>query len=44
MTQLNSTIAIICLDFVGLPLAVEFCMYRPTIGFDIDDDPKRRFC
>ena len=32
----HSEIAIIGLDYVGLPLAVEFGKVRPTIGFDID--------
>lgn len=29
-------IAIICLGYVGLPLAVEFGKRRPVIGLDID--------
>jgi UDP-N-acetyl-D-galactosamine dehydrogenase len=32
----NSTIAIIGLGYVGLPLAVEFGKTRPVIGFDIN--------
>jgi UDP-N-acetyl-D-galactosamine dehydrogenase len=32
----NSTIAIIGLGYVGLPLAVEFGKQRPVIGFDIN--------
>jgi UDP-N-acetyl-D-galactosamine dehydrogenase len=35
----TSTIAIIGLGYVGLPLAVEFGKHRPVIGFDIN--PKR---
>jgi UDP-N-acetyl-D-galactosamine dehydrogenase len=31
-------IAIIGLGYVGLPLAVEFAQYYPTIGFDINND------
>ena len=32
----DSTIAVIGLGYVGLPLAVEFGKHRATIGFDID--------
>ena len=32
----NSTIAIIGLGYVGLPLAVEFGKHRPVLGFDIN--------
>jgi UDP-N-acetyl-D-galactosamine dehydrogenase len=32
------TIAVIGLGYVGLPLAIEFGKYRPTIGFDINED------
>ena len=31
----DSRIAVIGLGYVGLPLAVEFSKYFPTIGFDI---------
>jgi UDP-N-acetyl-D-galactosamine dehydrogenase len=34
----HSTIAIIGLGYVGLPLAVEFGKHRPVIGFDIKYD------
>lgn len=34
----DSTLAIIGLGYVGLPLAVEFGKYRSTIGFDINAD------
>ena len=34
----HSTIAIIGLGYVGLPLAVEFGKHRPVIGFDIKPD------
>lgn len=34
----ESTIAVIGLGYVGLPLAVEFGKYLPTIGFDIDSE------
>jgi len=34
--NLNPTIAIIGLGYVGLPLAVEFARHYTTIGFDID--------
>lgn len=34
----DSTLAIIGLGYVGLPLAVEFGKRRPTIGFDINAD------
>ena len=33
----DSTLAIIGLGYVGLPLAVEFGKHRPVIGFDIND-------
>lgn len=33
-----STIAVIGLGYVGLPLAVEFGRIRPVIGFDINGD------
>lgn len=36
MIDSDSTIGIIGLGYVGLPLAVEFGKHRPTIGFDID--------
>lgn len=32
----NTTIAVIGLGYVGLPLAVEFGKRRPVVGFDID--------
>lgn len=32
----DSTLAVIGLGYVGLPLAVEFGKHRPTIGFDIN--------
>ena len=32
----DSTIAIIGLGYVGLPLAVEFGKHRPVLGFDIN--------
>ena len=32
----NTTIALIGLGYVGLPLAVEFGKHRPVIGFDIN--------
>jgi UDP-N-acetyl-D-galactosamine dehydrogenase len=35
-TNSQSTIAVIGLGYVGLPLAVEFGKHRPVIGFDID--------
>jgi UDP-N-acetyl-D-galactosamine dehydrogenase len=35
MNLQDKTIAIIGLDYVGLPLAVEFGKVRPVIGFDI---------
>lgn len=35
----RSTIAIIGLGYVGLPLAVEFAKHRPVVGFDIN--PRR---
>lgn len=38
MTPPDSTLAIIGLGYVGLPLAVEFGKHRPTIGFDINKD------
>jgi UDP-N-acetyl-D-galactosamine dehydrogenase len=38
MTPSESTLAIIGLGYVGLPLAVEFGKHRPTIGFDINAD------
>jgi UDP-N-acetyl-D-galactosamine dehydrogenase len=34
----DSTIAVIGLGYVGLPLAVEFGKHRPVIGFDIKSD------
>jgi UDP-N-acetyl-D-galactosamine dehydrogenase len=34
--QADLKIAVIGLGYVGLPLAVEFAMSRPVIGFDID--------
>lgn len=33
-----TTLAVIGLGYVGLPLAVEFGKHRPTIGFDINAD------
>ncbi|MEJ7928425.1 nucleotide sugar dehydrogenase [Ramlibacter sp. AN1015] len=33
----NSTIAVVGLGYVGLPLAVEFGKQRPVVGFDIDE-------
>lgn len=36
MNITKSTIAIIGLGYVGLPLAVEFGKYRATVGFDIN--------
>ena len=36
MNRTNSTIAIIGLGYVGLPLAVEFGKHRPVVGFDIN--------
>lgn len=36
MISSDSTLAIIGLGYVGLPLAVEFGKHRPTIGFDIN--------
>ena len=36
MNLQNSTIAVIGLGYVGLPLAVEFGKVRPVIGFDVD--------
>ena len=36
MIDSDSTIGIIGLGYVGLPLAVEFGKHRPTIGFDVD--------
>lgn len=36
MTFSDSTLAIVGLGYVGLPLAVEFGKRRPTIGFDIN--------
>ncbi|MFZ5965199.1 Vi polysaccharide biosynthesis UDP-N-acetylglucosamine C-6 dehydrogenase TviB [Thalassococcus sp. BH17M4-6] len=36
MTPSDSTLAIIGLGYVGLPLAVEFGKHRPTVGFDIN--------
>ncbi len=38
MISEDTTIAIIGLGYVGLPLAVEFGKHRPTIGFDINTD------
>lgn len=38
MTATDSTLVIIGLGYVGLPLAVEFGKHRPTIGFDINAD------
>jgi len=32
----NHKLAIVGLGYVGLPLAVEFGKYYPTIGFDIN--------
>jgi UDP-N-acetyl-D-mannosaminuronate dehydrogenase len=36
MNLKNKPIAIIGLGYVGLPLAVEFCKHRDTLGFDIN--------
>ncbi|MEL6648926.1 MAG: Vi polysaccharide biosynthesis UDP-N-acetylglucosamine C-6 dehydrogenase TviB, partial [Pseudomonadota bacterium] len=36
MISETSTLAIIGLGYVGLPLAVEFGRHRPTLGFDIN--------
>jgi len=36
MNLAHSTIAIIGLGYVGLPLAVEFGKHRPVLGFDIN--------
>ena len=36
MNLKNSTIAVIGLGYVGLPLAVEFGRKRPVVGFDIN--------
>ena len=33
---MNHKICVIGLGYVGLPLAIEFSKYYPTIGFDID--------
>lgn len=38
MISEDTTIAIIGLGYVGLPLAVEFGKQRPTIGFDVNSD------
>ena len=38
MIDAKSTIAVIGLGYVGLPLAVEFGKYRSVIGFDIQPD------
>lgn len=38
MSNLERTIAIIGLGYVGLPLAVEFAKHRAVIGFDIKPD------
>ena len=38
MNSKTTTIAVIGLGYVGLPLAVEFGKQRNTIGFDIDDN------
>lgn len=38
MITSDSTLAIIGLGYVGLPLAIEFGKHRPTIGFDINTD------
>jgi UDP-N-acetyl-D-glucosamine/UDP-N-acetyl-D-galactosamine dehydrogenase len=37
-SNMNETVAVIGLGYVGLPLAVEFGKTRPTIGFDISPD------
>jgi len=37
MSSQSTTIAVIGLGYVGLPLAVEFGKHKNTIGFDIDD-------
>lgn len=36
MNLMNTKIAVIGLGYVGLPLAIEFAKYFPTIGFDIN--------
>ena len=36
MSEINKTIAVIGLGYVGLPLAVEFGKQHPVIGFDIN--------
>ena len=38
MDSQKTTIAVIGLGYVGLPLAVEFGKHFNTIGFDIDDN------
>ena len=35
---MENKIAIIGLGYVGLPLAIEFAKYFPTIGFDINPE------
>ena len=40
----ETTIAIIGLGYVGLPLAVEFGKKIPTIGFDINSDRIQELC
>ncbi len=34
----TASIAVIGLGYVGLPLAVEFGLVRPVVGFDINRD------
>jgi len=46
MTKNTTTIAVVGLGYVGLPLAVEFGKHYPTIGFDLSQtkvDAYRRF-
>src|SRR5450756_1436154 len=31
----NIKLAVVGLGYVGLPLALEFCKYRPVVGYDI---------
>ena len=33
-----STVAVVGLGYVGLPLAVEFGKIRPTVGFDLSEE------
>ena len=36
MNESNCYIGVLGLGYVGLPLAVEFAKYYPTVGFDIN--------